>query len=289
MVFSALATFGITRAGAKDDTKVTKAEGKIHGESSEPTVPVLGSTDKLIARKDRLAQSAMITANLTAFLLVLLVQKHTGLTPLLAAMPVFIFLIAVEHVIQRVANFHSAAARYTVAGLICSVSAGVIQQISGVLFKKLFLTIGGVPYDILFSKYGTEFGGKAVQRGLALLFTDLGYYLSHRAEHQLQLGWMFHAIHHNNDQYNYAVALRQSWGSRLHSWVFYLPLAFFISHEDMRWAQEWNLMYQFWVHTCLVRKTHPLFEFIFSTPSHHRLHHDRRLHKNFGGIFIVWD
>ena len=24
-------------------------------------------------------------------------------------------------------------------------------------------------------------------------------------------------------------------------------------------------------------------------PSHHRVHHDRRLHKNFGGLFIIWD
>ena len=25
------------------------------------------------------------------------------------------------------------------------------------------------------------------------------------------------------------------------------------------------------------------------TPSHHRVHHDRRVHKNFGGMFIVYD
>ena len=45
---------------------------------------------------------------------------------------------------------------------------------------------------------------------------------------------------------------------------------------------------QFWVHTCLVRRLGPI-EWIFSTPSHHRMHHDRRLHKNFGGILIIWD
>jgi len=27
----------------------------------------------------------------------------------------------------------------------------------------------------------------------------------------------------------------------------------------------------------------------FITPSNHRVHHDRRVHKNFGGVFIIWD
>jgi hypothetical protein len=45
---------------------------------------------------------------------------------------------------------------------------------------------------------------------------------------------------------------------------------------------------QFWVHTCLVRRLGPL-EWFLSTPSHHRIHHDRRVHKNFGGMLIVWD
>ena len=25
------------------------------------------------------------------------------------------------------------------------------------------------------------------------------------------------------------------------------------------------------------------------TPSHHRVHHDRRVHKNYAGTFVVWD
>lgn len=39
---------------------------------------------------------------------------------------------------------------------------------------------------------------------------------------------------------------------------------------------------------CLIRRLGPV-EWLFMTPSHHRVHHDRRVHKNFGGMFIIWD
>lgn len=51
---------------------------------------------------------------------------------------------------------------------------------------------------------------------------------------------------------------------------------------------QWNTLYQFWVHTTLIRRLGPL-EWVFNTPSHHRVHHDRRVHRNYGGTLIVWD
>ncbi len=53
-----------------------------------------------------------------------------------------------------------------------------------------------------------------------------------------------------------------------------------------------NLVYQFWVHTERIDKLPRPFEFVFNTPSHHRVHHGRDpqyLDKNYGGILIVWD
>jgi len=53
-----------------------------------------------------------------------------------------------------------------------------------------------------------------------------------------------------------------------------------------------GLIYQSWLHTELIGKLHPVFEFIFNTPSHHRVHHGsnmKYLDKNHGGIFIFWD
>lgn len=45
---------------------------------------------------------------------------------------------------------------------------------------------------------------------------------------------------------------------------------------------------QFWVHTTVIRRLGVL-EYILMTPSHHRVHHDRRVHRNYGGVLIIWD
>ena len=53
-----------------------------------------------------------------------------------------------------------------------------------------------------------------------------------------------------------------------------------------------NLIYQFWIHTERIDKLWRPIEFIFNTPSHHRVHHgmdQQYLDRNYGGIFIIWD
>lgn len=48
------------------------------------------------------------------------------------------------------------------------------------------------------------------------------------------------------------------------------------------------LLLQFWIHTTCVRQLGVL-EWVLNTPSHHRVHHDRRVHRNYGGFSIIWD
>ncbi len=50
-----------------------------------------------------------------------------------------------------------------------------------------------------------------------------------------------------------------------------------------------NTVYQFWIHTKCVGRLPAPVEWLFNTPSHHRVHHDRRVHKNYAAIFMVWD
>jgi hypothetical protein len=51
-------------------------------------------------------------------------------------------------------------------------------------------------------------------------------------------------------------------------------------------------VYGFWVHTEIVGKLHPAIEYIFVTPSHHRVHHAsnvKYLDSNMGMVLIIWD
>ncbi len=128
---------------------------------------------------------------------------------------------------------------------------------------------------------------------ILLFLDDFSYYWFHRISHEMRFFWNFHVVHHSSNQYNLSVAVRQSWFSGIAHWVFYLPIAFL---GFPLWAfatmHGFNLIYQFWIHTKVVKKMPAWFEFIFNTPSHHRVHHgvnDEYLDKNYAGIFIVWD
>ena len=56
--------------------------------------------------------------------------------------------------------------------------------------------------------------------------------------------------------------------------------------------QQISLIYQFWIHTETIHKLPAPIEYIFNTPSHHRVHHGsdlKYLDKNHAGILIIWD
>ncbi|MCY1080525.1 sterol desaturase family protein [Archangium lansingense] len=125
-----------------------------------------------------------------------------------------------------------------------------------------------------------------------MLGVDFAYYWFHRTSHRMNLVWATHAPHHQSEDYNLAVALRQGPIQPLVSRVFYLPLAW-IGFPPIMFATAaaLNTLYQFWVHTELIGKLGPL-EWVLVTPSHHRVHHacnGRYLDKNHGGILILWD
>ncbi|PVD35948.1 hypothetical protein C0Q70_02917 [Pomacea canaliculata] len=126
---------------------------------------------------------------------------------------------------------------------------------------------------------------------LTMLGVDLGYYWVHRFGHEVNIMWAGHQVHHSSEDYNLSTALRQSMFHRYITWVFYLPLALFIPPSQFQVHLQFNLIYQFWIHTELINTIGPL-EWIFNTPSHHRVHHGRNpycIDKNYAGVFIIWD
>ena len=75
--------------------------------------------------------------------------------------------------------------------------------------------------------------------------------------------------------------------------IFYLPLAL-IGFNPVAFVtiSAFQTLYQFWIHTKAIDKMHPWFEYLFNTPSHHRVHHGRNpkyIDKNHGGTLIVFD
>ncbi|XP_063611172.1 alkylglycerol monooxygenase-like [Penaeus indicus] len=126
----------------------------------------------------------------------------------------------------------------------------------------------------------------------AAVGVDFAFYWFHRATHEISLGWAAHQVHHSSQEYNLSTALRQSIFQRAFWVVFYNPLALLgIPLPALLVHIQFNLLYQFWIHTETVGKLGPL-EWVLNTPSHHRVHHGANkycLDKNYGGVLVIWD
>ena len=159
----------------------------------------------------------------------------------------------------------------------------------GILFGLATIYIYLFCYDLAPYKFPAD----AWWTWVALFFIDdLVYYVFHRVSHESRLFWNFHVVHHSSSHYNLSVAVRQSWFSGILHWMFYAPIML-LGFAPWMFAMMhgFNLIYQFWIHTKLVRKLGWL-EYVLNTPSHHRVHHGvnpEYLDKNYAGVLIIWD
>eukprot|EP00958_Prasinococcus_capsulatus_P028381 scaffold6685_cov202-Prasinococcus_capsulatus_cf.AAC.7 len=146
-----------------------------------------------------------------------IIEQHTRLSPLLVAIPFFMLLMIIELVILKTCRIRSAAAQYTISGIINSVCAGVVQQIGGMAMKRVGLHL--LSYGWFHQRYCVAYffpmTGKYLGPPLSVLAVDLCYYFAHRLGHQLGFIWAGHHVHHNSDEYNLSTALKQSWLSQV--------------------------------------------------------------------------
>ncbi len=205
--------------------------------------------------------------------------------PIVLSIPVFFVLIGIELLVERLTH----QKLYRLPDAIANISCGVTSQLSG-----MFLRIFGIGiYQILFEHFAFFTLEKTWYYWLGLfLLVDFAYYWAHRMSHEVNLFWGGHVVHHQSEDYNLSVALRQSSLQVVWTFGFSLPIAF-LGFETLDFAlvAAFNTLYQFWIHTEAIGKM-GWFEYIFNTPSHHRVHHGRDpkyIDKNHAGSLIIWD
>ena len=208
-----------------------------------------------------------------------------NLNPIVLSIPIFFILIGIELLIERFT--HKDLYRFPDA--IANISCGITSQLSG-----LFLTFLGIGvYTILFEKFAFFTLQPTWYYWLVLfLLVDLAYYWGHRMSHEVNLFWGGHVVHHQSEEYNLSVALRQSSLQTVWTFAFNLPIAL-LGFDPLHFVlvSAFNTLYQFWIHTETIGKMGWL-EYIFNTPSHHRVHHGRNpkyIDKNHAGSLIIWD
>ena len=224
-----------------------------------------------------------------------------------ASIPVFFLLLTLEFAWSQVSGRRLLRLNDALSDIGC----GIMSQMAGIFDKAITLGVfiwistqasvqqlgAAIPAWIERAPVTSGGGGVDVPAllswSLVFVLVDLCYYWSHRLSHEVNVLWAGHVVHHQSEEYNLAVALRQATIGKLMTWVFYVPLALLgVPWRMFVTAYGINLIYQFVLHTRAVGKLWGPVEWVMNTPSHHRVHHGvnpKYQDRNYGGAFIVFD
>jgi sterol desaturase/sphingolipid hydroxylase (fatty acid hydroxylase superfamily) len=127
---------------------------------------------------------------------------------------------------------------------------------------------------------------------LLFILTDLVWYWYHRFAHEINILWAAHIVHHQSEDFNYTTSARITVFQAAIRCLFWGILPLFGFPPEMITALLLvHGLYPFFIHTQTIGKL-GLIEYVFVTPSHHRVHHSSNpqyLDKNYGDVLIVWD
>ncbi|PIB76602.1 sterol desaturase family protein [Mycolicibacterium brumae] len=214
--------------------------------------------------------------------------------PVLFAVPFFLLALALEwgaaRKLRSMEPGRPARGGYERRDALASLSMGLVSVATTAGWKVLGLLMYAAAFGYL-APWQLSAGAWQTW-ALAILGVDLLFYLYHRIAHRVRLVWATHQAHHSSEYFNYATALRQKWNNSGEILI-WLPLPLLgVPPWMVFFSFSLNLIYQFWVHTERVDKLWAPIEFIFNTPSHHRVHHGmdaEYLDRNYAGMLIIWD
>lgn len=212
------------------------------------------------------------------------VQNYDFTTIIWFVVPLMFFFVGLEFFLSKKRNLNL----YSGKDFLASLSIGLVNIILNGFMKV------GVFIFFLFFYNLTPLKIPFTWWSFILCFFALDFfrYWAHRVAHEQRFWWSTHVVHHSSVHYNFSVSFRLSWTQNLKI-IFFLPvilmgfhpLVFLIVHQI-------EVLYQFWIHTELIKKLPKPIEYIFTTPSHHRVHHsinEKYMDKNFGSTLIIWD
>jgi len=201
------------------------------------------------------------------------------------AIPLFLLLMGIEYGVARKKGWKY----FSFSTSISNLNVGVAERLLDTFTIGIFYFV----YDYLHRHFAIFNIQSSVLLWIALLIlTDFIWYWYHRLAHEVNILWGAHVVHHQSEDFNYTVSARitvfQAF-ARMMFWsvlpVIGFPPAMIIS------VQLVHGLYPFFIHTRTIGKLGVL-EYIFVTPSHHRVHHacnEQYLDKNYGDVLIIWD
>jgi len=128
---------------------------------------------------------------------------------------------------------------------------------------------------------------------LLFIILDFAYYVLHLVDHYSRFFWAVHVTHHSSEFFNLTTGFRSSVLQPLYRFVYFIPLTLVgFKPIDILFAHAICQTWGVFVHTQYIGKLPGWIEYIFVTPTHHRIHHASNipyLDKNMGMLLIIWD
>lgn len=213
-----------------------------------------------------------------------IMQPNTNI--LLHAVPGFILLLVVELVFLIKEHQHDQFAK----DVKISIWIGIGFLLSGLISKGLLVLV----YSIIYEHRVFMLTGAWWVWLLAFFADDFSYYWFHRLSHEVRFFWASHMVHHSSEIYTFSTAIRNGWTANISGAFLFWAWMPFVGFEPgaIMFIKSISMIYQFWLHTELIKKMPAWFEAFFNTPSHHRVHHGTNLEyldTNFAGTLIIWD
>ncbi|MEL6653604.1 MAG: sterol desaturase family protein [Bacteroidota bacterium] len=171
---------------------------------------------------------------------------------------------------------------------ITSIVLGLLGVLTRIGLKGINLAIWFAIYR--FSPFKIE--TSAFSLVMLFLLNEFVYYWFHRWSHEVPLLWATHVNHHSSMKMNFSVAARTPFLNAIYHILFWLPLPFLGFHPiDILLIETLSFFFAFVQHTTIIPKL-GVIEWVFNTPSHHRVHHasnEQYLNKNYGNVLIIYD
>ena len=164
----------------------------------------------------------------------------------------------------------------------------LLNGLIDLLFRGVYVVI----LDYFYRHHIFSFSHVVVYWFMLVLLEDFLYYWLHRFDHEVRFFWAVHVTHHSSELLNFTVGFRSSVFQPLYRFLYFIPLALMgFKPLDIVFIYSATQIWGIFVHTELINKMGWL-EYIFVTPSHHRVHHasnPKYLDKNMGMFLIIWD
>ncbi|MGB4773650.1 MAG: sterol desaturase family protein [Daejeonella sp.] len=201
------------------------------------------------------------------------------------AIPLFLFFMGLEYLYSKIKSKNF----FQFAESVANINVGIAERLTDVFTIIIFY--------YFFQYIHTNFALFDIKPGiltwvLLFLLTDLVWYWYHRLAHEVNILWAAHIVHHQSEDFNYTTSARITIFQAAIRCLFWgvLPLIGFPAPMVSVLLMIHGL-YPFFIHTQTIGKL-GWIEYIFVTPSHHRVHHSSNpqyLDKNYGDVLIIWD